>query len=109
MVFLNKIYKKLNMKKLLVIALFFSFGLAFGQYGMGVASGMTALQSGDVKNLANVKKLNITYEYKDMGVGAFRNEADYIDKKYKEMEDKEKGKGDVFKEGWAKGKTEKYP
>ncbi|MGZ3884288.1 MAG: hypothetical protein ACXVPQ_06240 [Bacteroidia bacterium] len=97
------------MKKLLVIALAFSFSATFAQIGGGMAAAMTALQSGDVKTLDKVTKVNITYEYKDMGVGAFRSEEDYINKKYKDLEEKEKGKGDEFKANWEKGKTEKYP
>jgi hypothetical protein len=97
------------MKKLLLILPAFICSLAFGQIGGGVASAMTALQSGDIKALDNVTKVNIIYEYKDMGVGAFRNEADYIAKRHKELEEKEKGSGDKFKESWEKAKQGRYP
>lgn len=83
---------------------------AKAQMGGGFASAMTALQSGDVKNLDGVTQVNIVYDYTSMSVGAFRTEADYIAKKVKEYQDKgDNDKAENFKKSWEKGKTETYP
>ncbi len=69
---------------------------------------MTALNSGEISSLAEVKKVNIVYDYSDLGVGAFRKEQDYIDKRYKELEEKEKGRGDKFKESWINDRKKSF-
>lgn len=97
------------MRKLILMMAVLFTGTAFSQMGGGMATPMTAIQSGDIGALDNVTKVSFVYDFKEMGVGAFRNEADYIAKKYKEAEEKEKGKGDAFKESWEKAKTGKYP
>lgn len=69
---------------------------------------MTALNSGDINSLKTIKKVNIVYDYSDLGVGAFRKEQDYVDKRYKELEEKEKGRGDKFKESWVNDRKKSF-
>jgi hypothetical protein len=97
------------MKKLFVIACALVGFSASAQFGGGAAAPMTALQSGDISALDNVTKVNVIYDYKELGVGAYKTEADYVAKKVKEYDDKEKGKGADFVKSWEKGKTETYP
>ncbi|MEI7597220.1 MAG: hypothetical protein WCK02_15840 [Bacteroidota bacterium] len=94
-------------KTLLLFAAIFIGYIANAQMGGG-AQPMAALNSGDIKSLDGVKKLNIIYDFTELGVGAFRKEQDYIDKKYKEYEEKEKGKGDKFKEAWFAARKKTY-
>ena len=97
------------MKKniLLGIALFLCV-LAQAQFGGGNTAPMSALNSGEISALDNVKKVNIIYDYSDLGVGAFRKEQDYVDQKYKALEEKEKGKGDKFKEDWVGARSKVF-
>jgi hypothetical protein len=95
------------MKKLILsLFLLCATKATFAQFG-GIATPMCALQSGDIKVLNGVTKLNVTFSYEGLGVGAYRNEADYLDKKAKEYNEKEKG--DKFRASWEKAKTDKYP
>ncbi len=69
---------------------------------------MAALNSGDISSISNVKKVNIIYDYSEVGVGAFRNEEDYINKKYEEYAKKDKEKAEKFKSGWYSARKDKF-
>ena len=106
------------MKKLFLLLTVFAYNLTFGQYSyMGGANNgaygprpMIQLQSGDINELKKVTKVNILYDYKEMGVGAFKKEEDYIAKKFKDYEEKgKKDKAEKLKQSWDKGKNEIYP
>lgn len=65
----------------------------FAQMSIGGNSGggsapMAALNSGDINALTTVKSVNIVYTYNDLGVGAFRKEEDYLNKKCEELKKK---------------------
>ena len=80
-------------------------------YGGGGGSGikpMASLNKGDVKLLNDVKIVNIIFDYSEMGVGAFRKEEDYLNKRQKELNDKEAGKGDKMVKAWNDAKKAKY-
>ena len=66
----------------------------------GVSAQKINVKSGDLDFLKNQKKLNITYDYSNMGVGKFDKEEDYINKKVTELNEKEAGSGDKWKENW---------
>lgn len=74
----------------------------------GAAAPMTALNSGEITSLADVKSVNIIYDYTDLGVGAFRKEEDYIKKHSEDMEKKEKGSSEKFKKDWVDARTRRY-
>jgi hypothetical protein len=96
------------MKKLgFIFGLIISFSSLKAQM-YGGAAPMCQLNSGDVKALANVKKVNIVYDYSAAGVGAFRNEEDYLKKKGDEMNEKKPGTGDQMRTSWNEAKKAKY-
>ncbi len=79
------------------------------QWGMGGNSApMTQLNAGDVSTLDNVKSVNIIYDYSNLGVGAFRKEEDYIKKRSDDMEAKEKGSSEKFKQDWVDARKRRY-
>lgn len=82
----------------------------YGNYGGGGGGvkPMVSLNSGDVTLLNNVKLVNIIFDYSEMGVGAFRKEEDYLNKRQKELNDKEAGKGDKVVKSWNDAKKGKY-
>lgn len=63
------------------------------------AQKITVLE-GDLSVLQNEKILNIEYDYSTMGVGKFKTEKEYVDKKVSELNAKEAGKGDKWKANW---------
>lgn len=78
------------------------------QWGsMGIAS-KVILKSGDFNFLKNEKQLNVEYDYSTLKVGAFNSEQEYIDKRVKELNEKEAGKGDKWKEGWVNARKERF-
>ncbi len=103
------------MKKLLLFVGFFTtsiglFAQMYGGYGAmyGGASAMAALNSGEISSLDNVAAVNITYDYSETGVGAFKKESDYLNKRSKEMNEKKPGSGDKMRTNWEEGKKQKY-
>lgn len=81
---------------------------ANAQFSSGGVAPMTALNSGDISTLDNVKSINIIYDYSDLGVGAFRKEEDYLKKRSDEMEAKEKGSSEKFRKGWIEARSKRY-
>ncbi len=81
---------------------------ANAQFGGGVVTPLTALNSGDISTLDNVKSVNIIYDYSDVGVGAFRKEEDYLKKRSTELDAKEKGSSAKFRKAWADARTNRY-
>lgn len=55
------------------------------------------MESGSIDAVKSEKKVNIQYDYSSFGVGKFKTEAEYVDAKVKEYNEKEPGKGDKFK------------
>lgn len=55
---------------------------------------------GDIGVLKSETTINIEFTYNNMSVGKFENEADYIDKKKKEYNAKEPGRGDTWEKSW---------
>ncbi len=90
--------KKLNL--LLFLTLGF-LGSAFGQ--------KIVLIEGDLSVLKGETELNIVYDYSSMEVGDYPNEESYKNKKIKELNGKEAGKGDKWAESWERDKTVRFP
>lgn len=94
------------MKKITLFTIaIFCFTLAYSQAGVAP---MAALNSGDISTLANITKVNLIYDYSDLGVGAFRKEEDYINKRVTEIEEKKPGTSDKFKESWFDARKKTY-
>lgn len=90
--------KKFN---LLFLFLLTSVGMSFGQKVM--------LLEGDLSILKGVKELNIVYDYSNLEVGDYPSEKAYKDKRIKELNEKEAGRGDKWEESWERDKTVRYP
>lgn len=63
---------------------------------------------GDISALNSVKKLNIEYDYSDMGVGKFDYEADYITKKKADYNKKEEGRGEKWEKAWKADRKNRF-
>jgi len=55
-----------------------------------------------------ISKMNIAYDYSEMGVGKFRTEAEYVEKKKGEYNKKESGKGDKWEKDWIADRTGRF-
>ena len=85
----------------------------FAQMSIGGNSGggsapMAALNSGDINALTTVKSDNIVYTYNDLGVGAFRKEEDYLNKKCEDLKKKDASSCDKFRKDWVEGRKTKF-
>ncbi|HLC83597.1 MAG TPA: hypothetical protein VJI69_07190 [Bacteroidia bacterium] len=99
------------MKKLKLLALVGFIAIANSVNSQVAAGGapMCALNSGDISSLANVKTVNIVYDYSDLGVGAFRKEEDYLKKKCDDLEAKGKSADcKKFREDWVAARAKHY-
>ncbi|MFZ1688745.1 MAG: hypothetical protein WAU70_15050 [Flavobacteriales bacterium] len=77
-------------------------GASAQMYGSAVR---TTLTEGDLSVLKGEKEVKLEFSYEGMMVGGFTDEA-YQNKKQKEYNEKEAGKGDTWKENWV-GNREK--
>ena len=92
----------------LIIGLFTAASGLFAQYG-GMSSPMSALNSGDISALNDVRNVNIVYTYNDMGVGAFRKEEDYLSKKCEDISKKKDASAcDKFKKDWVDARKARF-
>lgn len=64
--------------------------------------------SGDVKALKDITSLRMEYLYSPMSVGKFDDEKDYLEKKSKEYNSKESGKGDKWKNSWIEDRNRRF-
>jgi hypothetical protein len=77
----------------------------FAQFG---ASPMrTVLKKGDFSALAGESAVMLVYSYENMVVGKFTEEK-YVEKKRKEQNEKEAGKGDSWAEKWVAARANVY-
>ncbi len=76
--------------------------------GFSLSAQKIKLVSGSLDFLQNAGSLKTAYDYSDMAVGKFDNEADYVQKKVDEYNEKEAGKGDEWKEKWINDREERF-
>jgi len=87
--------------KLALMSLFMAFTLtSFGQKIINL--------EGDLSFLSGETKINLEYDYSDMGVGDYDNEQAYIKKKQEEYNKKEAGRGDKWLESWTGSRKRVY-
>lgn len=67
------------------------------------------IESGDLSFLKGETELNIKYDFSDFQVGGFSSEGEYKEKKIKEYNDKEAGRGDTWEKSWERDKSERFP
>jgi len=77
--------------------------------------GVTAVQAqkikvtkGDLSFLKGQTSVLLEYDYSNMAVGKFENEADYVNKKVTEYNEKEPGRGDSWKESWEGDRASRF-
>lgn len=66
------------------------------------------LSKGDLSILKGETTINIEFTYEKMVVGDDGKEADYIKRKRQEMNEKEKGSGEIWAAKWELDKKEKF-
>lgn len=79
---------------------------------VGITSVVTAqkitILDGSLNSLKGQKIINVEYDWTNSKVGKFANEQEYIDKKTKEYNEKEAGKGTKWAESWKGDKTGRF-
>ena len=84
---------------LLLIGLFFTAGGSiFAQ----------KIKSGSLDALKGQNIVNLQYDYSDMAVGKFKQEADYVAKRTEDMNKKEAGSGDKWAEAWVNDRSARF-
>lgn len=66
------------------------------------------LLEGKLDMLKSEEKLNLEYDYSDMGVGKFKNEDEYITKKKADYDKKEPGRGDQWESSWKADRKNRF-
>jgi len=92
------------MKKLFVFIMSIMLVLLFS----GVNAQKITIKKGSFDALKGQESVNVEFTYDNMAVGKFKNEQDYIDKKVKEYNDDEAGKGDQWREAWVNDRVERF-
>lgn len=90
------------MKKIYVLTLLMAV-LATTSFGQKIK-----VLEGSLDALKGTDKLNLEYDYSKMGVGKFATEKEYINKKKKEYNDKEAGKGDEWEQSWVADRANRF-
>lgn len=66
------------------------------------------LLDGSLDALKGTEKLNLEYDYSDMGVGKFKTEKEYVATKKKEYDKKEPGRGDQWESSWQADRKNRF-
>ncbi|MCG8697925.1 MAG: hypothetical protein MI922_07710, partial [Bacteroidales bacterium] len=61
-----------------------------------------------LSSLKNVKEFYLTFDYSDMSVGEFHKEADYVEKKANEAQEKGDKSAEEWKAKWVGDRTDRY-
>jgi len=85
-----------------------SIGLAILLFLAGGSLFAQKLKSGSFSALNGQTVVNLQYDYSDMAVGKFKNEADYIAKRVGDMNKKEAGSGDQWAQAWVNDRTARF-
>lgn len=66
------------------------------------------LVEGDLSPLAGQQEINTEFDYSQMKVGKFDNEAEYVSKKKEELNNKEAGRGDTWAKAWVDDRQNRF-
>jgi hypothetical protein len=66
-------------------------------------------ESGDLSFMNGQTELNVKYDFSEFQIGDFSSEAEYKQKKIKELNEKEAGRGDQWENSWERDKKERFP
>ncbi len=84
-----------------------NLGIAF-LVSVTLYSQRIVLISGGLDFLHGQSEIMLKYDYKDMEVGKFDNESDFIDEMVNERNEDKPGTGDEWREEWFANRTEKF-
>lgn len=85
-------------------------GLLFvAGFGLTSMAQKIRTESGDLSFLKGQTELNVKYDFSDFQVGGFSSEGEYKNKKIKEYNEKEAGRGDTWEKSWERDKKERFP
>lgn len=90
--------------KNLRLSLLFIAGISFTTMAQKIRT-----ESGDLSFLKGETELNIKYDFSDFQVGGFSSESEYKNKKIKEYNEKEAGRGDTWEKSWERDKKDRFP
>jgi len=90
------------MKKQIVLLLFIT-----AVVGTASAQKINILE-GSLAGLKGETKLNVVYDYSNMGVGSFAKEEEYVAKKTREYNAKEPGRGDSWAKSWVADRKNRF-
>ncbi|MNU73223.1 hypothetical protein D3C71_627010 [compost metagenome] len=86
----------------------YSLGLVFGFATIANAQKIMLIE-GDLAFLKGETELNVVYDFSDLEVGDYPSEKSYKDKRIKELNEKEAGRGDKWSESWERDKEVRFP
>jgi hypothetical protein len=66
------------------------------------------LIEGDLSPLKGQTEIKMEFTYDNMAVGKFKNEADYIASKKKDLNEKEAGRGDSWEKNWKDDRKDRF-
>ncbi len=66
------------------------------------------LLEGKLDVMQSEEKLNLEYDYSEMGVGKFKNEEEYLAKKKEDYDKKEPGRGDQWESSWKADRKNRF-
>ena len=66
------------------------------------------LKEGDFSALKNETSINFEFTYNNMGVGRYKDEADYVQKKRDDYNKKEAGRGDQWVKAWIGDRKDRF-
>jgi hypothetical protein len=92
------------MKRTKIILTALAISLSIGQ---AMAQKVRMLE-GSLESLKGVSKMNVRYDYEKMGVGKFETEQEYLDKKTKDYNEKEPGRGNTWAKSWKADRKNKF-
>jgi hypothetical protein len=92
----------------LLIAMSILHSGIMAQFTPGFGACKVILKSGDLAFLKSEKKINLQYDYSTLKVGAYNSEEDFVKDKVKDLNEKEKGKGDKWRQSWDNAKNVRY-
>jgi hypothetical protein len=73
-----------------------------------LVSAKVKLAEGNLKDLKGTSKINVVFDYANMGVGSYAKEEDYVNKKKNDYNAKEPGRGDDWVKKWEGDRKNRF-
>lgn len=75
---------------------------------VGATAQKLKIQEGDYKNLKGIDIYSLVFDYSDVQIPKFDNEADFLKDKMDKREEKKAGDGERFKNDWFNDRPDRY-